>query len=57
MSFYNFDAKHKEISNASGIVTDELTQYLVDDEVEFLQNWKHSRQLDSKNLRVLKIRE
>jgi hypothetical protein len=57
MSFHSFDAKHKEISNASGIITDELAPHLVDDEVDFLQNWKQARQLDSKSLRILKIKE
>ncbi|KAI8584515.1 hypothetical protein K450DRAFT_216718 [Umbelopsis ramanniana AG] len=57
MSFHSFDAKHKEISNASGIITDELAPHLVDDEVDFLQNWKQTRQLDSKSLRILKIKD
>jgi len=57
MSFSNFDTKHKELCNASGILTDELAKHLVEDEVDILEKWKYTRQLDSKNLRVLKIKD
>ncbi|CAO3674333.1 unnamed protein product [Umbelopsis vinacea] len=57
LSFYDFDTKHKELYNASGIVTDELAKHLVEDEVPILEKWKQARQLDSKNLRILKIKE
>jgi hypothetical protein len=57
LSFYDFDTKHKELYNASGIVTDELAKHLVEDEVPILEKWKQARQLDTKNLRILKIKE
>ncbi|KAJ2960873.1 hypothetical protein NQZ79_g3872 [Umbelopsis isabellina] len=57
MSFYDFDTKHKELCNASGIVTDELAKHLVEDEDQVIQKWKHTRHLDTKALRVLKIKD
>lgn len=57
MSFYDFDTKHKELCNASGIVTDELAKHLVEDEDQVLEKWKQTRHLDTKILRILKIKE
>jgi hypothetical protein len=57
MSFYDFDTKHKELCNASAIVTDELGKHLVEDEDQVLEKWKQTKHLDTKNLRILKIKE